>query len=242
MADIFLASTPPFDAEINADPQRQKDYINLKSMLRNWDVELTEMDAYFRHADTEEEAEEFEYASHRIPVKKSIAINNYANIYAKFKLFDDVQVIENNRVLYLGQIRRVVVALSFKDIEKARNIQPRDIQFVHQTDTIYHIENEFIYIIYSHSNTISKSGYNKRSPRIIMKVPRVMHRFCPVCITYDKPLIDTVIGKADKVICPDCNQLLRDMFGDDYVTNTMKFDTISDLPEYDRIWKISSNL
>lgn len=242
MADISLTPTLPFDAEINSDPQRQKDYTSLKLMLKNWDVELTDMDSYFRHAETDEEAEEFEYASKRIPVKKSIAVSNYANRYAKFKLFDDVQVIENNRVLYLGQIRRVVVALSFKDIEKSKSIQPRDIQFVHQTDTIYHIENEFIYIIYSHSHTISNSGYNKRSPRIIMKVPRVMHRFCPLCVTYDKPLIDTVIGGANKVICPDCDGLLKDMFGVDYVTNTMKFDKISDLPEYDRIWKISSSL
>lgn len=239
------AATPKivyFDAEINADPQRQKDYTNLKSMLKNWDDELCDLDNYYRRAETDAEVEEFEYVSKRIPIKKQKAVSNYAGKYANFKLFDDVQVIENNRVLYLGQIRKVVVALSFKDIEKAKSVNPREVLFEYQTDTIYHIENEFIYIIYSHSHTINKSGYNKISPRRIMKVPAVMHRFCPICVTSDKPLINTVIGGVKKVICPDCDGLLKDMFGADYVANTMKFNTISDLPEYGRIWKISSSL
>jgi hypothetical protein len=217
----------PYDAALKADPQRKEDYYHFREMYRLWDEEKGYLERTDVGVHADAEFDELDYLIKMQGVKQAAAVLNYVNQYSPYKLQDDVQVVENNRVQYIGNIREIYVAFSPKDIENAK--KPRYITMVgQQTDVIYHAENEFIYLIYSHTHTVKNPTYRVKSPRIILPKPSVMYHKCPLCFVEEKPLVGTVIGGAPKVICVDCNTILNDLFGAEHVKATLRLSSLTD--------------
>lgn len=232
----------PYDAAINADAQRSLDYKRFIRMCKQWDEEANYLQTTRRRCDTDEEFDDVDYLIQQIPVKKYTVSLRYTEKYSRFKPLDYVQVVENNRVQYVGQIRAIRIAVSYGEAElyRARARQKPNLVRVGDYENIrYFTEDEFAYIVYDRNVNYHAPPYRIASPCHIIVKPRTMYLKCPLCDVENKPLMDTVIGGEEKIICVDCDSTLNDLFGVEYVKNMMKFNDIRTLPAYEKICTIS---
>jgi hypothetical protein len=235
---IERANDPkPYDAAINADAQRSLDYRMFCEMWESWSKDDKYLETIRRQCENDEDFDDIDYALKITPVKKTTAVLNYAKQYSRFQLNEDVQVVENNRVLYIGQIRNIIIPLTYRDNKKR---YPKSFGTLAVGMVEYFCEDEFVYTLYCETPQV-QPVYRRESPRHLMPKPHTMLSQCPICEVPDKPMVDAIIGGVGKIICVNCDSILKDMFGEVYTTNILEFDKIPKLPAYDHIRRISES-
>lgn len=223
---------PAYYNKLEKDPQRLSAYQNYRNLFLSWENECEYLEDTYRRMNDDGDAAEMEYALKMIPVKKSAATHNYAKQYSRFQIMDKVQVVENNRVVNMGEIRDIGIMLSNDDYKRALTIDPRPAVRNTEDDIYYYMEDEFFYTVYCRAMERIHAPYRERSPLIIYPKPSKMYSTCFVCGGAHKPQQDIVVGGEPTVLCMDCIRALNDIFGDEYVRSRLTLGKIPTLPEH----------
>lgn len=243
----------PFNELIQSDTKRKQDY----ELLRQIYVECANESAYVRQAKWVADEDNMIYLFERnIGIKYMAITTYYVNKYSQFNLKDMVQLTENNRVLAIGEIKHIEVARSSGQVlnhmsklspnhkllsQFSLGKLPPDFGTKHKYFSFN--DHEILYFVYSNTNKwkIGESTYRIKSPLTMMLAPHKMISKCPVCDSQNKPMIDSVIGGKPKIICCDCNTIIRGIFGDDYTTNSLDYAGLQTKPEINIILNYSQS-
>lgn len=236
-----------YDELLVLNDERKKEYNSLCLLFDSWHLDLNAIQRKIRYADLVEnhkDYEDFSLEEEFITSKKTVLAEEYIRKYSHFQLNNKVQIVRNNRVMGRGTVVRADVLSSSTMIEfyyspmhsPSSNIEKGFWDGIVNMNYPLH---EFVYLI---EVTLTPAPlYINISPLVVLPVPTKMLTYCPVCEVKGKPLRDAIFGGKTRIMCPDCYQIIVDMYGTRYTQNTLTFKELYHSKQYLHILKYSAN-
>lgn len=241
MAKPNVFSGNLYGTAFQTDLQRHAVYTKTMDLFKIFDSEFDDLENENRYSDTDADLGGMEWLIRGVDNKRQALSMNYAEQYSLFQIQEIVQLVYNNRVMGMGEVREIMLGESEQHLHEMLANRLAAGFTADGREIIYYTEYEFLYIIQCYPYPENgKFWLDKKDISIVVK-PRVMYNSCPLCDVSRKPLVNSVIGNTQRVICVDCDNLLRDIFGNRFVTETLKYEDIPQLPEFPKIYQLSAS-
>jgi hypothetical protein len=233
-----------YDKLLLLDERRKQEYDDLCLLFSSWKLDGEALQRKLRYADTLPEYEDFSIDEGYIANKKTYLQQGYVDRYSYFREGEKVQIVRNNRIIGSGVIKRVDVLSSptMTEFYYHPTVLQKEYSLHSPSSNVLNLNYPLHEFIYAITVTLLPTPlYIKESPLVVLPQPDTKLTRCPVCNIQGKPLRNTILGGKTKIMCPDCYQIIIDMYGARYTQESLTIKELQQSKQYSVILRFSTN-